>query len=183
MTSFDAAADLGDPNAQFNLALVYQEGRDRPQDYAAAARWHRKAAHQGHTGAQYGLALMYAKGQGIEKDDAKAVDWYRRAAKRGHQAAQFNLATMYDQGAGVKRDLLMAYVWFALASVKANVGPQSKAANTGGIGFRLTLAASRGSTVTDLNRNRLAQQLPAEYRARADQMVEEYYAKYVRPFR
>ena len=41
-------ADQGDAQAQFNLGLMYANGRGVPQDAAQALTWFRKAAAQGH---------------------------------------------------------------------------------------------------------------------------------------
>ena len=55
---FLKAADQGYATAQFNLALMYYNGRGVPRDYQAAARWYRKAADQGNAKAQYNLGQM-----------------------------------------------------------------------------------------------------------------------------
>ena len=51
-------ADQGHAEAQFNLGLMYSNGRGVPQDYAAAVSWYRKAADQGDAAAQFNLGLM-----------------------------------------------------------------------------------------------------------------------------
>ena len=103
----------GDSDAQFNVALIYEDGTELPQDYEKAVYWYRKAAHQGHAVAQYSLALLLSKGLGSFRDTRAASAWYRMAAEQGHQRAQFNLAVMYENGEGVSKNLVMAYVWFA----------------------------------------------------------------------
>ena len=59
------AADQGNADAQFNLGVMYAEGRGVPRDDAEAARWYRCAADQGEAAAQFNLGLMYAKGEGV----------------------------------------------------------------------------------------------------------------------
>ena len=54
-----ALAEQGDAEAQFNLGLVYREGRGATVDVGEADRWWRRAAEQGHVDAQYRLGLMY----------------------------------------------------------------------------------------------------------------------------
>ena len=85
-TWFRKAADRGHANAQFNLAVIYSNGR-RAQDYAHALLWYRKAAHQGHAKAQFNLGLMYANGQGVQQDQAQALAWYTEAAELGRLRA------------------------------------------------------------------------------------------------
>ena len=40
-------AEQGNARAQFNLGLMYANGRGVPQDYAQAVKWYRLAADQG----------------------------------------------------------------------------------------------------------------------------------------
>ena len=49
------AAEQGDSMAQFNLGLMYDNGRGVPQDNTEAAKWYRKAAEQGYANAQFNL--------------------------------------------------------------------------------------------------------------------------------
>jgi hypothetical protein len=53
-------ADRGDAEAQFNLGVMYANGRGVPQDDWAAASWYRKAADQGNALAQNNLGNEYA---------------------------------------------------------------------------------------------------------------------------
>ncbi len=175
-------AQRGDRDAQFNVALRYQDGTDFPRDYEKARHWYRKAAGQGHTTAQYSLGLLLAKGLGSPKDIEAAAEWYRMAAEHGHQAAQFNLAQMYEKGQGVPRDLVMAYVWFALAGASPNAPQGAPPGKGGGSTLRL-LPVSKSRTVAEMHRNRLALLLSAMERDLATQVAEEFYAKHVRPFR
>ncbi|MBJ1839458.1 sel1 repeat family protein, partial [Neisseria meningitidis] len=64
------AAERGDTQAQFNLGMMYAEGRGVRQDYAEAVRWTRQAADQGDAQAQFLLGLMYAEGRGVRQDYA-----------------------------------------------------------------------------------------------------------------
>src|SRR4051795_1066677 len=61
-------ATAGDPQAQYNLGLLYARGQGVTQDYAQAAQWYEKAAVQGVPAAQYNLGVMYANGQGVAAD-------------------------------------------------------------------------------------------------------------------
>ena len=79
------AADQGDAEAQFELALIYQ---DDHQNYAEAARWFRMTAEQDDYFAQYYLGLMYAKGQGVPEDYVQAHMWLNLAVMQGHEDAK-----------------------------------------------------------------------------------------------
>ena len=110
------AAERGDSDAQFNLGVLYDNGRFVPRDYAEAVTWYRKASDSGVVEAQFNLALMYREGHGVDHDDSEAVKWYRKAAENGSAAAQFNLSLMYDKGDGVEQDYDAAAKWCRLAA-------------------------------------------------------------------
>jgi VWFA-related protein len=116
------AAELGDVEAQYNLAVMYDTGRGVPQDYAQAVVWYRKAAENGLVRAQYNLALMYSGGQGVPQDFAQASAWYRKAADLGDAPAEYNLALMYESGQGVPRDYAVALSWYRKAADQGHAG-------------------------------------------------------------
>ena len=64
-------AEQGDSQAQFNLGVMYYDGRDVEQSYEIAAEWFRKSAEQGNSAAPYNLALMYDEGRGVEQSDER----------------------------------------------------------------------------------------------------------------
>ncbi|RME32823.1 MAG: sel1 repeat family protein, partial [Gammaproteobacteria bacterium] len=45
---------------------MYGAGEGVRQDFAEAARWHRKAAEQGVAVSQHNLGVAYAEGQGVK---------------------------------------------------------------------------------------------------------------------
>ena len=67
------AAGQGYAKAQFNLGLMYYNGRGVRQDYTKAVQWYRKAAEQGDAKAQSNLGVMYDNGQGVRQDYTQAV--------------------------------------------------------------------------------------------------------------
>ena len=58
-------ANRGDAEAQFNLALCYDEGKGVAIDQAEAVRWYRRAADQGDASAQHNLGVCYSQGTGV----------------------------------------------------------------------------------------------------------------------
>ena len=75
-------ANQGDPNAQYELGVKYEQGRDFPQDDQQAAQWYLKAAEQNDANAQYNLGLRYEQGKGVPANDLKVFEWAR---KRPHK--------------------------------------------------------------------------------------------------
>jgi TPR repeat protein len=111
-------AGQGDAQAQFNLGLMYDNGRGVTKDYTEAVKWYRKAAAQGNADAQFNLGTMYSNGEGVPQDYAEAVKWYLKAAIQGNPDAQFNLGLMYVKERGVPADYAQAYAWLDVAAAQ-----------------------------------------------------------------
>jgi TPR repeat protein len=116
-------AEAGDARAQFNLCVLYHEGRGVPQNYAEAAKWFRLAASQGDAKAQFSLGALYAEGQGVPQNYAEAAKWFRLAASQGYAPAQGSLGALYYLGHGVPQNYAEAYFWFDLAAARLPPGP------------------------------------------------------------
>ena len=110
-------AEKGDAEAQFNLGLLYERGREVPKDKSEALRWYRLAATQGDTFAQNALGDNYWEGTGVPKDDREAVRWWRLAADKGFAPAQHSLGKLLAGGGqGVASDKSQAYMWLVLSA-------------------------------------------------------------------
>jgi hypothetical protein len=108
-------ADAGDPSAQFNLALLYQQGEGVEKDPAEAVAWYRKAAAGGFAQAQYNLGVLLANGDGVAKDDNAAAAFFFAAAQQGMFEAQKALIQCYILGRGVDKNPFKALRWDFLA--------------------------------------------------------------------
>jgi uncharacterized protein len=118
-------AELGNPNAQFLLALMYDDGDGVALDDGTAIRWYQQAAEQGHSGAQFNLAYMHDHGEGTAENNLQALRWYTRAAEQGDAAAQMNLALMHDFAeSGIARDISEALKWYSAAAAQDIRGAQ-----------------------------------------------------------
>ena len=82
------AAEQGEALAQFNLGLMYANGRGVLKDEAEAVRWFRLAAEQGEALAQSNLGAMYANGRGVLKDSVLAHMWFNIAGASGHETSR-----------------------------------------------------------------------------------------------
>jgi TPR repeat protein len=81
------AAKQGKSSAQYNLGVMYSEGRGVPKDYKTAVKWHRLAAKQGIALSQNALGTMFYKGEGVIQDNVYAHMWWNIAASSGHNNA------------------------------------------------------------------------------------------------
>ena len=90
-TAFDeltVLAEQGDVDAQFNLALMYNNGKGVLKDSIEAVKWYRLSAEQGIASAQNNLGVMHSNGDGVLKDYSEAAKWFRMSAKQGYDSAQ-----------------------------------------------------------------------------------------------
>ena len=121
--------------AQFNLGMLYEQGKGVKKDHKRAADWHLLAAKAGLADAQFALGYLLEKGKANgtvldTPDFVGAVHWYSRAANQGFGPAQQNLGQLHMKGQGTARDLTLAYKWFALAGRNAKeyqMSPSTKA--------------------------------------------------------
>jgi uncharacterized protein len=90
LREFRPLAEQGDASAQYNLGLMYSNGRGVTQDYKAAVMWYRRAAEQGDAKAQTNLGVMYGNGSGVLQDNIYAHMWSNIAAASGHKTAAGN---------------------------------------------------------------------------------------------
>lgn len=117
--SLEQQAALGDAEAEFTLAVAFEQGLAGKPDPAKAIAWYERAAAHGHGRAEVSLGLICRHGDGRPRDAAAAADWFRRAADRDLHDAQFYLAELYRDGEGVKPDAVQALKWFTLAAKSA----------------------------------------------------------------
>ncbi|NOY63564.1 MAG: sel1 repeat family protein [Gammaproteobacteria bacterium] len=97
-----AAAEAGDNNAAFSLALAYEQGIGTEVDLDQYFKWIHHSAEGGDAKAMVKLALAYDLGQGIEVDAKAFFEWTKKAAQLGDSDAMYNLAIAYDEGSGTE---------------------------------------------------------------------------------
>jgi Sel1 repeat len=69
--------------ADFNLGLLYLDGKGVRQDFTQAVAWFRKGAEQGNADAQDNLGSLYDSGQGVRQDYAEAPCGIARRQNKG----------------------------------------------------------------------------------------------------
>lgn len=70
----------GDAVSQYNLALLYYNGKGVPKDLTLAMQWMSKAAEQKYGEAQLNLSIMYNGGEGVPPDRVIGYQWMLLAA-------------------------------------------------------------------------------------------------------
>jgi uncharacterized protein len=87
-TDIEFLAKGGEPRAQYDLGLMYDQGQGVQQSDKKAMEWYERAAQQEEPRAQYNLGLMYLNGQGVSPDLVKAYYWISLSANRGNVHAR-----------------------------------------------------------------------------------------------
>lgn len=116
ITEFTPLVEAGYAPAQYQMALIYQNGYSVPKDGYKALELFELSAKQSYPDAQFELALIYTEGLLVKKDLKKAFELTRQAANKDLPSAQFNLAVMYANGTGVKQDDFKASRWYKAAA-------------------------------------------------------------------
>ena len=112
-------AESGDRQAQYDLAMVYDSGKDEiPRNVKLGAEWFLKAAQQGHTEAQFAIGQCYFYGRGVPRDKVLGVEWYHQAALKDHRQATYALGECYSFGEGVDRHHAESLKWFSKSAAQ-----------------------------------------------------------------
>lgn len=109
-------AARGEAVAQYDLALMYDNGHGIKQDSVQAALWYRKAAENNVPQAQYSLGYDYFLGRGIPQNYAESSKWWHKASAQGYAPAEIGLGISYFVGKGVAASYEESYFWFDIAA-------------------------------------------------------------------
>ncbi len=118
------AAELGEPNAQYKLGLIYEKGGTVVGAHEpTAVLWFSQAAQRGHAMAQEKMGTRYLTGKGVGVDVKKAEELLLLSGNQGYARGQYRLGQLYNRGAsGVRRSYEKAVDWYTKAA-KQNYAP------------------------------------------------------------
>ncbi len=122
------AAKLGHAAAAYDLALMYLEGTQFPQDVPRAAELFRQAAQAGNPEAQYALATLYKEGKGVPKDEREAARLLGVAALADNVDAQVEYGIALVNGTGVAKNEKAAYKYLSRAAFAGSAIAQNRLA-------------------------------------------------------
>lgn len=95
----ERAVERGSPEAQMELAKLYEQGIGVDVNEARALELYEAAADQGFADAINDLGFLhYQGGLGLRPNPEKALELFERAADLRHPEAQFNFAALIDDG-------------------------------------------------------------------------------------
>lgn len=119
-------AEAGDPAAQFELGVHYDNRSDKAKDLRRAVEWYSKAAQDGFAPAQFQLGRMYVLGRGVTQDEALGIDWQIKAADQGLREAQYAIGRRYLFGIALDRDYDKALDLITAAADQGLTGAQNQ---------------------------------------------------------
>jgi len=118
------AAAKGDPRAQYEVGMIFAEGKAVPKDSQEAVKWYERSAASGFAAAQYRLGTAFEHGLGVDKDLDQAKLWYLRSAEAGNRMGMHNLAALHASGPDGDRDFNVAARWFEEAAKRGVLDSQ-----------------------------------------------------------
>jgi len=123
--ALQAAAKVGNAQAQYELAQRFETGEGVPKNLKQAFNWYKKSAEQGLSEARFKMGWMFANGSGTRQDYFTAAKWYRVAATlSNHPESQFRLGELYFNGRGVAQDYGKAIDFYTKAATKGHAASQ-----------------------------------------------------------
>ncbi|GMH04510.1 hypothetical protein Nepgr_006350 [Nepenthes gracilis] len=99
------AAEMGDPDAQYELGCRLRVENDYVQSAQQAFYYLEKAVEQLHPGALYLLGAVYLTGDCVKQDIASSLWCFHRAAEKGHAGAAIAYGSLLLKGVQVPESL------------------------------------------------------------------------------
>ena len=84
LKQWQPVADGGSRDAQYNVGLLYLDGKGVVRNYEEAVKWFERAADQGQVEAQHDLGALYGSGRGVKRDYVQAYKWMSICAAKGN---------------------------------------------------------------------------------------------------
>jgi TPR repeat protein len=116
-------ARSGNPEAQYWLAMVYEEGRLVPKDARQFEYWLVKSAEQGFVRSEEMLGWVLK-----DRDRPASERWLLRAAEQGNPEAQFLLGDAYEENWYGTTDYQLAAKWYEKAAAQGHPDAQASLA-------------------------------------------------------
>jgi len=118
---FKDAADLGNADAQYRVALMYRDGFGVEKNNSESLKYFEFSGNNGNLRAMQYLGDAYLNGI-IDFDEKKSFWWHLKAAERGNPTSQYQIAVMYRDGNGVEKDDRLSESWFKSCVYSGLVG-------------------------------------------------------------
>jgi len=125
LDEFLKVAHQGVPEAQYVVALCFENGWGVAADKTVAEKWLLKSAEQGHAASQHELSLLLQR----SSDDpiSEAIDWLRKSATQGFPPAEVLYSLYCEGGIGMAPDLTEAFR-YSLSAAERGYAPAPRRA-------------------------------------------------------
>jgi TPR repeat protein len=123
LREWKVGANKGEPEAEYDLGLLYAKGLGVQRDLQVAQQWYEAAATQGNAQAEYSLGQMYAQGWGIPANDASTLRWMEMANGSNADSGE-DLGWLPIEGFGTATDFTKAAYWYRLAADQGHAEAQ-----------------------------------------------------------
>ncbi|KAF7838694.1 Sel1-like protein [Senna tora] len=100
------AAEMGDPEAQYDLGCRLRVENEHVQSDQQAFYYLENAVDQLHPGALYLLGAVYLTGDCVKKDIASALWCFHRASEKGHAGAAIAYGSLLLKGVEIPESLI-----------------------------------------------------------------------------
>lgn len=114
----NAAADLGNSDANYAIATWYLHGKYFRKDVKKGVSFLLKAIEKDHPSALFDMAICYEKGSGIKRNKRKAFECYLKAFLYGDTKSAFEVGRSYYYGIGISKNKKIAEIWIERSNMK-----------------------------------------------------------------
>lgn len=119
-------ANSGNPQAQYKLADMYENGRGASKDILKAKEWYKKSAANNYKPAKHRLTYIDVKAGGFKASHKPWLKDLSADAKKGEVEAMYLLGEMNENGTGIKKNLKQAKAYYKAASIKGSVDAENR---------------------------------------------------------
>jgi uncharacterized protein len=110
-------AKQGNPESQFKIGEMYENGTGVGQDKREARYWFIRSANQGYEIAGFKLLYWELEIKGLNGKNKAKVEELNNKAKQGDAQAQYYLGKMYANGIGINKNPDVAIDWLNKAAL------------------------------------------------------------------
>ncbi len=119
-TSYQLAAKKGNAVGQYDLGLMYENGKGIAVNYEDARKLYTDAAKEGNSKAMTQLADLYFTGLGGDRNESESLAWYTKAASSGEASAMYQLGLFSETGVATRLDFTQAVNYYQQAAARGN---------------------------------------------------------------
>jgi enhanced entry protein EnhC len=109
--AYTLAANQNNALGQFNLGLMYEQGKGVAVDVRRAEQLYLLAANQEHTQAMTQLAGLYLSGALGAPDEGNAIFWFKKAADKNNRDAWYQLGLLSEKGLYQPVSFIEPVIW------------------------------------------------------------------------